>query len=238
MKNIKVNPDYSLQKLSIPGTSLHVLVIDEFLFNTDAVTHFAHNIAYFKPMFADNTLFPGMRDKMPMPYTRLLKHFFETFILPDTRPESCYQTSFYSSLLSLVTCEPSLLTVNQKMPHVDSCHNDDYAFVHYLSSQELGGTSFYCYKPKKLVQFQQEHKSVLPEIVAKVTDSQGDHDGYITESTSLFEKILTIDAKFNRLVIYPANVLHSANLASSNNYCGDLNQGRLSISSFASINIM
>ncbi len=238
MKNIKVNPDYILQKVSIPGTSLHVLVIDEFLFNTDAVTHFAHNIAYFNPMFADNTLFPGMRDKMPMPYTQLLKRFFEAFILPKTRPESHYQSNFHSSLLSLVTCQPSSLEINQKMPHVDSCNANDYAFVHYLSSPELGGTSFYSYKPKKLVQFQQEHKSVLPEMVAKVTDSQGDHDGYITESTSLFEKVLTIDAKFNRLVIYPANVLHSANLASPNSYCGDLSQGRLSISSFASINIM
>jgi len=238
MKNIKVNPDYTLQKVSIPGTSLHVLVIDEFLFNTDAVTHFAHNIAYFNPMFADNTLFPGMRDKMPMPYTQLLRRFFEAFILPNTRPESRYQSNFHSSLLSLVTCEPSLLTVSQKMPHVDSCNNGDYAFVHYLSSQELGGTSFYCYKPRNLIEFNHEHKQVLPEMITKVTENPKDHCSYITGSTSVFEKILTIEAKFNRLVIYPANILHSANLTSPHSYCGDINQGRLSISSFASITTM
>ncbi|WP_033083579.1 DUF6445 family protein [Colwellia psychrerythraea] len=235
MKNIKVNPDYNLQRIPIPGTPLHAIVVDEFLFNTDTVTHFAHNIAYFNPMFSDNTLFPGMRDKMPMPYTRLLKCFFEKIILPKIKTQSSYQSNFHSSLLSLVTCPPSELAINQKMPHVDSCNNDDYAFVHYFSAQSLGGTSFYCYKPKQLIEFKQEHKPVLPEMITQVTNSPNDHLSYITASTSLFDQILTIEAKFNRLVIYPANVLHSANLTSPNSYCGDINRGRLSISSFASI---
>jgi hypothetical protein len=235
MKNIKVNPNFTVQKISIPGTLLHVMIIDEFLLNTDAVTHFAHNIAYFNPMFADSTLFPGVRDKMPMPYTRLLQDFFEEIILPDIKPESSYQSHFQSSLLSLVTCAPSQLAVNQKMPHVDSCNSSDYAFVHYLSSKEFGGTSFYCYKKRNLIEFTQDKKSILPEIISNVTDRPNDHSGYITSSTSLFEKILSVEAKFNRLIIYPANVLHSAHLSSPDSYCGDINQGRLSISSFASI---
>jgi hypothetical protein len=235
MKNIKVNPDYKLQRVPIPGTSLHAFVIDKFIFNMDAVLHFALNIAYFKPMFSDNTLFPGMRDKMPMPYTRLLKCFFEKLILPELKVQSSYQSNFHSSLLSLVTCPPSDLAVNQKMPHVDSCNSNDYAFVHYLSSQSHGGTSFYCYKPKQLIELKSEHKPVLTEMITKVSYSPEEHSSYITSSTSIFEKILTVEAKFNRLVIYPANVLHSANLASKKSYCGDMNQGRLSISSFASI---
>jgi hypothetical protein len=235
MKHIKVNSDYTVQRVLIPGTSLYVTVVDDYLLNTDAVTHFAHNIAYFNPMFADNTLFPGIRDKMPKPYTRLLKCFFEKLILPDIKPDTSYQSNFHSSLLSLVTCEPSDLAVNQKMPHVDSCNDSDYAFVHYLSSPELGGTSFYCYKPKNLIEFNQEHKSVLPEMITQVTDSPNDHRSYITGNTSIFEQVLTVEAKLNRLVIYPANVLHSANLISPNSYCGDINEGRLSISSFASI---
>ncbi|MBU2869219.1 hypothetical protein KO502_00765 [Colwellia sp. E2M01] len=235
MKYIKVNPNYKMQKIPLPGTDLHIILIDEFLFNTDPITHFAHNIAYFNPVYFDNTQFPGMRDKMPMPYTRLLKSFFESVLLPEFRPLSSNQTHFHSSLLSLVSCLPSTLTVNQKMPHVDSCDNNDYAFVHYLSSQELGGTSFYRYKPKNLTEFHQEHKSVLPEMITEVANHPNEHSGYITSSTNLFEQILTVEAKVNRLVIYPANVLHSANLISQNSYCGDINLGRLSISSFASI---
>jgi len=235
MKHIKVNPNYTVQKISIPGTTLHLTIIDEFLLDTDAVIHFAHNIAYFNPMFADSTLFPGVRDKMPMPYSRLLKCFFEEIVLPDITPESSYQVHFHNSLLSLVTCPPSKLAVNQKMPHVDSCRSGDYAFVHYLSSKEFGGTNFYCYKPRDLIEFTEDKKNILSEIISNVTNSTNDHSGYITNSTSLFENILSVEAKFNRLIIYPANVLHSANLSSPNSYCGDINQGRLSISSFASI---
>jgi hypothetical protein len=187
------------------------------------------------PMFADNTLFPGIRDKMPLPYTRVLKCFFEDIILPEVKPDSSYQSSFHSNLLSLVTCNPSELTVNQKMPHIDSCNNDEYAFVHYLSSQELGGTSIYRYKPKNLIEFTQEHKAVLPEMINKVTNSPNDHSSYIVGNTSLFEQVLTIEAKVNRLVIYPANILHSPHLASQDSYSGDIKSGSLSILSFANI---
>ena len=235
MKNLKVNPNYVMERVLIPGTNLYVNIIDDFLLTTDAVTHFARNIAYFNPMFSDNTLFPGMRDKMPQPYTRLVKAFFETLLLPEIKPDGSYQSHFHSSLLSLVTCAPTELTVNQKMPHVDSCNNTDYAFVHYLSPKELGGTSFYRYKPKNFIEFTQDNKSVLAEMITRVTDSPDDHNGYIIGDTSVFENVLTVEAKPNRLVVYPANVLHSANLISKNSYCGDINQGRLSISSFASI---
>jgi hypothetical protein len=121
------------------------------------------------------------------------------------------------------------------MPHVDSCNDGDFAFVHYLSPKELGGTSFYCYKPKSIIEFKQKDKFVLNDMIEDVTNSPEDHKNYITSSTSLFEQILTIEAKVNRLIIYPANVLHSANLISPASYSGDLNKGRLSISSFASI---
>ncbi|MBU2894280.1 hypothetical protein KO495_13250 [Colwellia sp. D2M02] len=235
MKNLRVNPDYTLNKVTISDSDVSVLVIDNFLFNSDAIMHFAHNIAYFNPMFSDNTLFPGMRDKMPAPYTRLLKAFFDNILLKEIKPDAVYQSSLNKSLLSLVTCPPTDLSANQKMPHVDSCNDDDYAFVHYLSGQALGGTSFYRYKPKNLIAFTQQHQAVVPEMLEKVTQSPEEHASYITQSTSLFEQVLTIDAQPNRLIIYPANILHSANLVSNESYCGDINQGRLSISSFASI---
>jgi hypothetical protein len=235
MKHIKANPKLTIQKVSLPGTSLHVFIVDDFLSDTASVINFAHNIAYLNPMFADNTLFPGMRDKMPMPYTRLLKHFFEEMLLPIIAPKKSLDTVFHSSLLSLVTCQPSALSVNQKMPHVDSCNDVDYAFVHYFSSKELGGTSFYRYKPQNLIELKQENKDILPEMITQVKNNPNDHGSYITSSTSLFEQVLTVEAKVNRLVIYPANILHSANLTTKKSYCGDINEGRLSVSSFASI---
>ena len=236
MKNLKVNPNFQLTKVPLPGTSLSILVVDDFISDISTIENFAKNIAYFNPMFADNTFFPGMRDKMPKPYTRLLHTFFDEHLL--SKLTTCLPSSsiFHSSLLSLVTCPPASLSVNQKMPHVDSCNEGDFAFVHYLSPKELGGTSFYCFKPKSLIEFKQKDKLVLNDMISQVTSSPKEHSNYITSSTSLFEQILTIDAKINRLIIYPANILHSANLTSKESYSGDIENGRLSISSFASIN--
>ncbi len=236
MKNLKINNELKIQTLSIPDTSLKVIVIDNFLLDIAPVKIFAHNIAYLNPMFSDNTLFPGMRDKMPMPYTRLLKDFFETDIFPLISCDAQTQSTFHSSLLSLVTCKPSELNTNQKMPHVDSCNDNDYAFVHYLSPKELGGTSFYKYKPLNISEFTAKQRHLLPEMSQEVAKYSGEHKSYLTSTTSVFEQILTIEAKVNRLVIYPANILHSANLTSEQSYCGDLDKGRLSISSFASVN--
>jgi hypothetical protein len=235
MKDITINPNYKLQKFQIPGTSSYLIIIDEFLLDTQPIINFANNIAYFNPMFADKTLFPGMRDKMPMPYTRLLKSFFEESILPKIKGDAEYQSHFHGSLLSLVNCDPVDLRANQKMPHVDSCNSSDFAFVHYFSAKELGGTSFYRYKPQKIIQFTQDEKDILVEMLNDVISTPEEHSTYITGSTSVFDEVFSVEAKVNRLVIYPANVLHSANLISPRSYCGDIKEGRLSISSFASI---
>jgi hypothetical protein len=236
MKHLKVNSNFQLTKVPLPGTSLSILVIDDFISNINTITNFAKNIAYFNPMFADNTLFPGMRDKMPKPYTRLLHSFFEEYLLSELTSSLPSSSIFHSSLLSLVTCDPSLLSVNQKMPHVDSCNDNDFAFVHYLSPKELGGTGFYCFKPNSLIEFKHKDKLLLEDIIVQVKNLPEEHASYITGSTSLFEKILTIEAKVNRLIVYPANILHSANLISEKSYSGDIDRGRLSISSFATIN--
>lgn len=235
MKNLKINPNLTIKKIIIPGTSLHAYIIDNFLLNTDSVMNFAHNLAYFNPMFSDNSFYPGIRDNMPLPYKNLLKAFFDTKILPEILNRDDINSTFHKCLLSLITCQPSKLIYDQKVPHIDSCDSRDYAFVHYLSDEELGGTSIYKYKPKNLIEFNEEHKSVLSEITSEVEKCLEEHQGYITGTTSLFEQTLNINAQFNRLVIYQGNLLHSANIISAESYCSDPKKGRLSIASFASI---
>ena len=235
MKGLKINPELRVQQVKIPGTSLYATIVDDFLLDTNSVMEFAHNIAYFNPMFSDNSFYPGIRDHMPLPYMRLLKRFFEDRVLGKTNNQNDNTSSFHKCLLSLTTCQPSQLTIEQRLPHIDSFDERDYAFVHYLSGEELCGTSIYRYKPKNLIQFTAEHKPVLAKMVTDIKASPTDHQGYITSTTSIFEQVLNIDAKFNRLVIYKGNLLHSANLVSQKSYNNNPKTGRLSIASFASI---
>ena len=97
--------------------------------------NFAHNIAYFNPMFSDNSFYPGIRDNMPQPYLRVLHAFFQNEILPKIDNKNYRESILHKSLLSLVSCKPANLIADQKVPHIDSCDERDYAFVHYLSPE-------------------------------------------------------------------------------------------------------
>lgn len=235
MKNLTLNPQLKIQEISIPNTNLNAYIIDDFLLNADSVMDFAKNIAYFNPMFSDNSYYPGVRDNMPEPYLRLLQRFFQDNIIPKLKDREQCKAIVHKSLISLITCAPSQLLTEQKMPHVDSCKNNAFAFVHYLSGEELGGTSIYRYIPKDIIEFHEKDEVILDDMLSEVTSTSAEHHGYLSNSTSLFEQVLKVDAKFNRLVIYQGNLLHSANLLSKESYSGDTTHGRFSITSFASI---
>lgn len=235
MQNLTVNPNLKIKKYPIPDTEQHAYIIDDFLLDTTSVMNFAHNIAYFNPMFSDNSFYPGIRDNMPNPYLRLLHSFFQTEILPNITNKKYTESILHKSLLSLVSCKPANLIIDQKVPHIDSCDERDYAFVHYLSGEELGGTSIYKYVPHNLIEFHEEHKSLLANIIDDVKNKPDEHNSYITRTTSLFEQVFKVEAKFNRLVIYQGNLLHSANISCEENCLADPKVGRLSIASFASV---
>ncbi|MFY8327252.1 DUF6445 family protein [Pseudoalteromonas sp. ZZD1] len=235
MRNLTVNPKIKIEKLIVPETDIYAFVIDDFLLDMSSVMHFAENIAYFNPMFSDNSFYPGVRDHMPQPYQRLLLTFFQNEILPKIKGYSYTSATLHKSLLSLISCKPTDLINDQKVPHIDSCDPRDYAFVHYLSNKELGGTSIYKYIPENIVEFKDEHKPLLAKMVRDMKNKPEEHNGYLSNSTSIFEQVLKIEAKFNRLVIYQGNLLHSANITSAASYSRDPKVGRLSIASFASI---
>ncbi|MBD1582916.1 DUF6445 family protein [Pseudoalteromonas sp. S16_S37] len=234
MKELKLHESIKITKLNIPETEKHVYIIDDFLDSLDSIFDFAYNIAYFNPMFAERSFFPGIRDSMPMPYMRGLERFFTENILTDLSNDYD-KVIFHRSLLSLVTCTPDKLVTEQRMPHIDTFDALHFAFVHYLYDEDFGGTSIYKYKPVNLIEFNEEHAEHLRSMVEDVNNYPNEHAGYINESTSIFEQVLKIEAKKNRLVIYPGNILHSANIKSDNDFSRDPKKGRLSISSFATI---
>ncbi|MCG7553343.1 DUF6445 family protein [Pseudoalteromonas sp. Of11M-6] len=235
MQNLKLNPSLKISVLIVPNTDISVYVVDDFLLDTASVLNFAHKVAYYHPMFSDNSFYPGKRDHMPEPYMRLLASFFKDYMLPRISRTEYQSVTFHKCLLSLITCQPDALILDQKVPHIDSFDDRDFAFVHYLSTTNLGGTSIYRFIPENLVEFREKDKGVLSEMLIKAAESPHEHSGYLNETTSVFERVLKIEPKFNRLVIYQGNILHSANINCASGCNQDPKIGRLSISSFASV---
>jgi hypothetical protein len=55
---------------------------------------------------------------------------------------------------------------------------------------------------------------------------------YINGDNQYYEQIGSYDAKFNRIVMYRGNVLHSANIAPDFNFDPNPRTGRLTLTSF------
>ena len=62
--------------------------------------------------------------------------------------------------------------------------------------------------------------------------SPEEHSGYLSGDTSLFKQELMIEARLNRLILYPSNLLHCAVLSSPKSLQNDVTAGRLSVASF------
>ena len=56
--------------------------------------------------------------------------------------------------------------------------------------------------------------------------------GYMTASNAWFEKVLTVPARFNRLIVYEGTLFHSGEIAHPELLDADPRRGRLSLNGF------
>ena len=87
-----------------------------------------------------------------------------------------------------------------RVPHLDNLSDGRYAIGIYLNSPQdcTGGTAFYKFKGKQTVDLL---NSVDPDLLA--------YDFYVQETDEHWEKIYLAEMKFNRLVMYKQNMLHT-----------------------------
>ena len=56
--------------------------------------------------------------------------------------------------------------------------------------------------------------------------------GYMCGSNAWFERVLSVEPRWNRMIVYPGTVLHSGDIASPRLLSDDPRQGRLTINGF------
>ncbi|MDG2140814.1 MAG: DUF6445 family protein [Gammaproteobacteria bacterium] len=225
MLKFTLNNVISVEKIRHTDPVVSVFVIDDFLANPESLIEYAENKAYFGRVGDDKTAYPGIRDRLPSAYENALKEGIKkVYGSSDPKVHRC--------MMSLITLQPEELSPVQKMPHVDAFDDDQYASVHYLCDASFGGTAIYRYKPRNLVKIKRNDKDVMTEMIVKTRDADKEHRGYLIGDTSLFKQELVIPAKWNRLVLYPSNLLHCALIKSPNSSGDDVSKGRLSVASF------
>ncbi|MGO2010583.1 DUF6445 family protein [Pseudoalteromonas sp.] len=232
MKRLELNPSYKVTSIKINDINEDILIVDDFIKDVEPIMHFAKQYAYLHPVGSDGTLYPGKRDDMPEPYFKvfieLINNLLEKKLL-NTDDKNIY---LHKAKLSLVTLKPEELNTLQKMPHVDSTDDKTFAAVHYLVGSEFGGTAIYRYVPFNLIKITKDKEHLVHEMIEQVKNNPIQHQSYLSDNTCLFEKVVNVNAKLNRVVLYRSNLLHSANLKDKKNHLDNISLGRLSIASF------
>jgi hypothetical protein len=92
--------------------------------------------------------------------------------------------------------------------------------------RRLGGTAFY----------QEHYNSRVDGSVEQLHERRyryfASRPGYLVESNDYFTKVAELPARYNRLILYPGHVFHSAVIRHPELLCADPLHGRLTLNLF------
>jgi hypothetical protein len=226
-------PDIIPQALPIPGGKV-CLVFDDILLEPDRWrSRAAEFAAQFEP--PRHNAYPGHEMLLPDTVTTALLGILTPWLgryFGITNILDAY------SRLSMVTLAPEQLTPAQSLCHRDRLQTSPgrmpLASVLYLfDDPTLGGTHFFrpLLPPAAVMQLLIDSNRMEAEAFFK---RYGISRGYMTASNAYFEKVLTVPARRNRMIVYPGMQFHSGDIARPDAMSPDPLLGRLTFNGFFS----
>jgi hypothetical protein len=220
-----------IRQLRIGDEATPLLIIDDLVTDLDCIIKAAGQGSDFQTDPAN--FYPGIRKPAPQLYQQAL----QTALLPLLQAVFSPQASRLHSLqsaFSLSTTPASQLRPIQMLPHIDATTPNQLAMVHYLCGPEHGGTSFYRHRETGFARISAERLAGYSTKLKAEAQAAQLHlqPGYIDGDTPLFQRIYQVEAKPNRAIIYPGNLLHSGDIREGLDLSADPRHGRLTISSF------
>jgi len=162
LREIRVNRNATIDVQPIDDANSCV-VIDDFLSDPQSLVDFASTNA--GGLELQDVGYPGVLCDVPGSWTRDILHFL--------RSRLSRQFSFFkgdirtSTYLSMATRQPDELSPLQRLCHSDPRERQDrrnYAGLVYLfDNQDLGGTGFYRWKERELIEQARVHARRMPD---------------------------------------------------------------------------
>lgn len=218
-----LNPHYSATLMHVGREHAPILVVDDLLLDPEAILRHADDGRAFRK--EDKDFYPGIRKPLDPAYAQavyaqLHALFADAFGAAAIEPLSC--------ALSLATTPPGQLRPIQSVPHFDSFDAGLIAGVHYFCAKEFGGTSFYRHRASGYESLDAARvREYAPRLKQEMMALRLQRFDYIRGDTALFERIGSVEARFNRAVFYRSNLLHSGDIAPAAGLSADPRQGRL-----------
>jgi hypothetical protein len=194
-----INNSYDVEIVTFGPQNTKVVIVDDFYKNPDQVRELALTIP---PSYKKNLIqgLPGGRIDVAYDFSHMYKIYYD-IIANDYTPEE-EKKSFNSLGIELYFTDTrfcvnvmSSRELPPSNPHVDLREPNRYASGIFLNTPEEcnGGTAFYSYKG---CQFGPDPRTIPKTHF--VTDSCGD-----------WEMLYLAEMKYNRMIFYQQNILHS-----------------------------
>ncbi len=221
-------PELAVTREIVGNEREPVLVIDGLLRDPGALVDFAAGAA-FAPAYGPDGGYPGLRAPAPLAYVErvvrglapLIARAFDLGPVKPVRAE-CF--------LSLVTLLPGDLHPTQRRPHIDTVDPLQFALLHYLCGPPHGGTAFYRHEATGFERVTTDRQAAFDAARAAADDDPP--LGYITSDRPGYRCTSIVDARFDRLLVYRSQLLHSGNITAPEALSADPRTGRLTANIF------
>lgn len=194
-----LNPEASVRVERVAG-DVPVLYIEDFYADPERVRADALRAAYDQSV----ALYPGRHAPIRSPELDEVKR--QLCAIMTAIGDQIYEPDAIVSDFSILTAKPDQLLGAQKHPHIDP---GPVLGLVYLNPHDHQGTCFF--RNRRLgthVIRGTEQQDALLRFLAEEGPTY-EPDGYDLTGNEVWEKIYTIEGKWNRFVMYPGNVFHS-----------------------------
>jgi hypothetical protein len=222
-----ININAEVKRHIVGNEQTPILVIDEFWLEPERLVEQVAKHEFNTPSV---TLYPGLNAPLPTDYAKTVCRA----LMPSLARAYGFDRDkglIISGFAGLTSLDFSLFTPDQKVPHFDETSNEQWAFLHYLAKGNFGGTGFFRHDETGFERIISSRASHYNNIVANQL-SKHPPITLCGPQTKDFTCIQTIEFVYNRLIIYPSNLLHCA-LYNGTETDSDPNKGRLTFNIFA-----
>lgn len=224
---LQINPVPETSILRVGLSSSPVLVLDSWLCNPAG---YAENICKYAKFHRPDVSYPGRIARLPSDHSALMISSLRP-MLAEYFGIGQDEAIGWSAMSAFVSLPAVSLSPIQTLPHVDNLELFQVAGILYLFDRDLGGTGFFRQKRTGLEIINasnlQSYKSAVSEEIDLINLSAD----YIDRSNNNYIFIGDVEPKFNRLVIFPSALLHSA-LVKGRDLVDNPINGRLTVNLF------
>lgn len=223
-----INPTAPFRVLRLGVEAEPLVIVDDLFTRPKSLIDWAARDDGWGPAGA---AYPGIRRPTPDDY---LQNIFAALrhILGQVFGFGDEQRFRLDSSFAMITHIPDELRHYQRVPHVDRTGPVDLAMVHYLCAGSFGGTNFFTHRSTGWQRITDGRKSDYNKALNAEMNRQILPNGFPAPGHPLFDHLGTVEAAFNRLVVYRAGVLHSPAIERHARYSADPSEGRLTVTSF------